>query len=160
MLKIFGLILILSGSFAGAIWNIKFQKNRLYVNEAFLDFIMYLRNRIYFFHENLNDVYSSYENIFLQKNGFISLIPELGFNDALIVSGTMECFDKKIQSVLINFGNRLGKSGVNEQIANCDSCIEELERYLEKMRQEIPDKIKMYSSLSVILGFGIVLMLI
>ena len=160
MLKIFGLILILSGAFGGAVWNVRFQKNRMYLNEALLDLIIYIRNRINFFHENLNDVYSSYENAILQKNGFINLIPEVGFNDALRHSGAIEAFDKKMQSVLINFGNILGKSGVEEQLANCDSCIEQLERCLEKIQRELPDKIKMYSSLSVISGFGVALMLI
>ena len=65
-----------------------------------------------------------------------------------------------MQSVLLNFGSRLGKSGVDEQLANCDSCTQQLEQYIEKMRIEIPNKIKMYSSLSVISGLGISLMLI
>ncbi|MBQ3100846.1 MAG: stage III sporulation protein AB [Clostridia bacterium] len=160
MLKTLGIILILSGSFGGAVRNVKFQKNKLYINEAFLDFITYVRNRIFFFHENLNDVYNSYENCYLQKNGFINLIPEVGFGEALRLSGAIECFDKKMQSVLLNFGSRLGKSGVDEQLANCDSCTQQLEQYIEKMRIEIPNKIKMYSSLSVISGLGISLMLI
>lgn len=160
MIKILGLIFIICGSFGGAIWNIRFQKNRLYINESILDFIIYIKNRIYFFHENLNDVYNSYENIFLEKSGFLSFIPELGFNDALKSSEINECFDKKIQSALFDFGKKLGKSGVDEQIANCESCIQQLEINIDKMREDVPNKIKMYSSLSVISGFGIALMLI
>ena len=160
MLKILGLILIISGSFGGSLWNAHYQKQRLLINESILDFVLYIKNRIHFFHENLVDIYSSYENDYLQKTGFLTAIGDLGFNEALEISGTNDFFDKKVISVLNNFGKKLGKTGVEEQILNCDGCIEQLQQSINKLRTETPDKIKMYSSLSVIAGLGISLLLI
>jgi len=160
MLKTAGLILIIIGSLGGSLWNASYQKQRLYINESILDFIIYIKHRIHFFHESLDEVYSSYENEYLQKRGFLTAITDTGFNRALTQSGIDECFDKKTVSVLRNFGKKLGKTGIEEQIANCNSCIEQLQFSLEKLRKETPERIKMYSSLSIIGGLGISLLLI
>ena len=160
MLKMIGLILIITGSFGFSLWNASYQKRRLCINESILDLVLYIKNRILFFHENLNDIYYSYENDYLQKSGFLTALSELGFNEALKSSGTNDYFDNKVIFILYNFGKRLGKTGVEEQISNCDSCIEQLQHSIEKLRAETPDKIKMYSSLSIIAGLGVALLLI
>lgn len=160
MLKVIGLSLIITGAFGTALWNVRFQKQRLKINEAMLDIILYIRNRIMFFHEDLNDIYQSYENDVLQKCGFLCELSEGDFIYALNKSRIKDSFDDRTGAALWEFGKKLGKSGIDEQISNCDYCIEVLEKRIACLQEEIPKKSKTYSSLCIIAGLAAVLLLI
>lgn len=160
MLKTIGLCMIVVGSFGAAFWNNKMQNHRLVINEAMLDLVMYIKNRIIFFHEELNDIYAGYENKYFDKSGFLCELLEGDFNNALKKSGIIKEFDEKTSRRLFEFGNKLGRSAIDEQSLNCDMCMNALEEQLSHLREEIPKKGRMYSSLYIIGGLAAALLLI
>ena len=160
MLKITGLCLIIVSSFVAAIYYSYLQKKKLTITQAFLDFIIYIKHRIIFFREEIDDIYSSYENVDLEKSGFMDLLAESSFENAIVNERIKHMLSSKSINALMDFGKKLGKSNLEGQRSNCDVCTEALESEVQRMVDEAPQKGKVYSSLCIIAGLVAVLLLL
>ena len=160
MFKIAGVTVIIISSVSAAFIYSSGCRRRIAVNEGMLDLISYIRARILFFRDPLSLIFADYQNESLEKTGFLSEVPDAGFGAALSNSGILHLFDKNTSACLVDFSKKLGRTGVEEQINNCDMCISLLTDNLKAMKAELPDRARMYSSLCVIAGLGAVLLII
>ncbi|MBQ7646609.1 MAG: stage III sporulation protein AB [Clostridia bacterium] len=160
MIKYIGIFLVMISSAGAAYMNTRSYKTRLNANEGMLEFIRYIRARILYFKDPLTEIFYDYENKTLEDAGFLKSVRGVGFGKSLENYRVMRFFDGKTAEALKTFSNKLGKTSAEEQIDNCDLCIEALSSVVEKMRRELPQKTGMYSSLCVIAGLGASLLLI
>lgn len=160
MIKYLGLVLIAVSSFTGSILYASSCRKKLLINERMLDFIRYVRCRIQYFRDPLSDIYEKYEDPVLSKSGFLSLLSDEGIYDALCDSGLIKYFLPNTAEMIRTFSEKLGKTGLEEQNDVCRVCDEMLQKDISYLNSVIPGKIRVYSSLFLISGLAVVLLLI
>lgn len=132
-------------------------ENRIQCYSAICDMIEYIKNQIEYFCTPTEDLMRTYSNEFLEKSGFIR---DLERNDWSVAIENNKYIDEHSKTVLEDFSRKLGKSSKEQQIANCEYAIAALSKKYEVCKDEIPKRIKAYSTLAVIVGFMIIIMVI
>lgn len=126
--------------------------------EAFIQFIKYIKSQIEHYNTSYPDIFAKYTNPILEKNGFINTLRSSDWKSALDKS--IFNFDNNVKDILYSFGNELGKSLKDEQLINCTYTIEQLEIHYNNNKSELPKKTKLCTSLSLMAGLSIVIILI
>jgi len=160
MIKIMGLILIMSAAVAGAIGNSGRTGKIVRVNEGILDLIEYIKNGIIYYRDPIGEMLCTYQNDDLEKYGVLPAISDMPLCDVLAELGLDRCFQRSTFNQIRSFSLRLGKSGIEDQKKNCDILIDSLHKDIEDLRKTLPQKSRMYSSLMILTGLGLVLILI
>ena len=97
---------------------------------------------------SVNDIFSKYQT----QNSFVQEIIE-GNPDFSV-------FDENLSGEINDFFSTIGKGFKKEQLAICDSLINKLSLYSEKLKIDFEKKVKTFRSLSLFLGLGTVILLI
>ncbi|MBO5398026.1 MAG: stage III sporulation protein AB [Clostridia bacterium] len=128
--------------------------------------LSFLKSKIEFTYEPIQEifmqisksVYLHKDNIFLKTTEYLK---ELELNGAWnkAVEGAQQ-FSKEDKEVLYMFGKLLGKTDKNGQISEIEISQSFIEKQIEKAEQEKIKNSKLYKSLGISLGIGIVIILI
>lgn len=157
MFKYIGLaVLFLSAVYIGQI-TAGIYKSAIRQIESFILFIKYIKSQIEYYNTPYPEIYNKFTNDTLEKCGFINRIRAGDWRSA--ISGTSFNFDDNTKELLLNFGNEIGKSHKDDQINNCKYIIEQLEIHYITYKSELPKKIKLCTSLSMMAGLSIVIIL-
>ena len=136
------------------------EKKRIERSEALRALIAHTSREIECFRTPLENIYSSFSSEVLEKNDFLQKVRVSGLKSALEGEKTTFCFDEKSFAALVNFAEFLGKSEYSDQTARCKYILSVLDEDLKKSREAYPKNRKMYSSLGILAGIMIVILLL
>jgi stage III sporulation protein AB len=136
------------------------EKKRIERSEALRALIAHISREIECFRTPLENIYSSFSSEVLEKNAFLQKVRVSGLKNALEGEMRTFCFDEKSFAALVNFAEFLGKSEYSDQTARCKYILSVLDEDLKKSREAYPKNRKMYSSLGVLAGIMIVILLL
>lgn len=136
------------------------EKRRIERSESIRNLIAHISREIECFRTPLENIYSSFSSEVLEKNGFIQKIRSSGMKNALEKERLLFCFSEKSFGALINFSEFLGKSEYQDQITRCKYILSVLDEDLKTSREAYPKNRKMYSSLGILAGIMIVILLL
>lgn len=156
--KYFAVIIILFISFYIALLIKKRCQKRIDVCQSLYNFVEYIKNQIEFFCTPTRQIIDSYEDELLSECKLLPAEDEL--EDAVVKSELSSYIAPGILHSFEDFAFKLGRSGPEEQISNCNYMLYVLGRYLDDERNEMPKKSKVYSALSVVSGFMAAILLL
>ena len=136
------------------------EKRRIEQGEALRALIMHISREIECFRTPLENIYSSFSSETLEKNGFLQKVRTEGFKSTLEGERSIFCFGEKSFGALLNFAEFLGKSEYSDQSARCKYILSVLDEELKTKREAYPKNRKMYSSLGILAGIMIVILLL
>ena len=148
-MKIIGCFLIIIASIASSYFYENSLKSNIKILEELIIFIKTVKSKIEYYSLSIDEIFSDYtcKNSFLKQllNGEFTTIIHLNEN---------------IQKDIKNFFSSLGKGYKKEQLSLCDYTINSLESTLNNLKSEFIKKAKIFRSLSLFLGVGIVILLV
>ena len=159
MLKWTGMILIAFCAVLAAVKTAESGKKRLEIYEALISFVMELRDGITCLRLPLCELYERCSSDALISRGFPSMLSQCGWEDALKRSGIADMLDERSLAALCELGARLGRSGTQEQEEACNYCISRLQTGFAEIRTDAPKRTRMASSLCLLGGVAIIIML-
>lgn len=128
--------------------------------EGMLRFVRHIRNQVSYYRSPIRDICTSFENEAFRRSGFDRLISERGFSSALEEMQGALSMEEDAYSALQSFAKRLGSLSYEEQISDCDYMARALEDAISKKRESMHAKRQIYSSLGLLGGAMVVLILI
>ena len=159
-MKYVGLFLIFVCCTAGGMSVANCFTRSLSLCEGLLQFVRHIRSQVSFYKMPVGEMCASFHNESFRQNRLNELIVQKGFADALLEKeGTFMLEEDDFRSIL-SFAKRLGALTYEEQIADCDCVIGLLEDAIRKKRDNISAKKQIYSSLGVLGGAMVVLILL
>lgn len=136
------------------------EKRKIEQGEALRALIAHISREIECFKTPLDKIFSSFSNPILEKNGFLNNARERSLGDALNESGNIFCFKEETYKMVVNFGDFLGKSDCSDQLSRCKYILSLIDEELKKCKEAYPKNRKMYSSLGVLSGIMIIILLV
>ena len=146
-MKILGCVIILIASILCAFKYEKAIKEKVTNIEELINFINYIKNQIEYFSRPLTEIYLSYE----KKSKFI---------EEIIDGAERTDTSSPINKTVSEFFSSIGKGYKKEEIKLCDYTIEQLYTYLTSLKLEMPNKIKVFRSISLFIGVCTIILLI
>ena len=128
-MKFIGLTIVFlsCASLGAAVCRVK--KQQIEYIEALISLISAISSKIRCFRTELSDIYSEYNNSFLEKCGFCTVLRTDGFKAAIIRIGNKFPIPEYENTALSDFADRLGKTDGEDQLSNCSSVLETLNNY-------------------------------
>ena len=159
-MKLAGAVLIFVFFSLLGIYKGDYEKKRLSECEAFAELFEYIKNQGRFFLTPTKVMYRNFENDLLEKSGFL---PELRSHekDDIYCNVWNVSFEKcmkyfhlteKQRSLIMDFGDVIGKSNGEIQMQSFDYYISMLKNETEKQRAETEKNIKLYRTLGIAAG--------
>ena len=148
--KAIGIALISGAIFLCGIMLSRAQGEPLKYAKAFLALITRLRSQIEYSRGELRALFlqcTGGEAAPLEAAGFIADAAELGWDAALEKFCNRFCIDAETRDALFEFGGLLGKTGVEEQLANCERAAARLGAIIGALAPETAKKAKMWRTL-------------
>lgn len=144
-MKILGGLLILLSSIVCTYYYESHLKDKVNKYSELISFISHISNQIEYFSCPLEQIYEKYT----KKTPFIS---------SLIIK---KCsFDKKVDKLVINFFQTIGQGFKKEQLKLCSYTINELESSLSSLKLLLPNKIKVFRSMSLFVGICTIILVV
>ncbi|MBQ7499957.1 MAG: stage III sporulation protein AB [Clostridia bacterium] len=141
-------VLFASGSLAAYIFKGKFSR-AVAAEEEIIRLIDHIRNKIMYFSEPIEDIYSSFECDVLSETGFTETAFEHGWESAVDLLKNNSVITEGFADSIREFGEKLGSLFTEEEINNCNYYISRGTEQLEKDKLELPKKSKLYSTFSI-----------
>lgn len=158
MLKPVGLALIFSVCVTIGYEAAALSRRKLRMTEALISLLTYIKAQIEFFSAPLSEIYNGFRNETLDNCGFTENLRQKGFAAAL---DTIHfSIPVEVYNSLTAFAAGLGKSGKQCQTDLCDYHIEMLRTVCTELTASLPQKTRMYTSLSVMAGLTAVIILL
>lgn len=136
------------------------EKRRIERSESIRNLIAHISREIECFRTPLENIYYSFVSEILENCGILEKIRSSGLKNALEEKGNLFCFSDKTFGALINFSDFLGKSEYTDQISRCKYILSLIDEDIKKSREAYPKNRKMYSSLGILAGIMIVILLL
>lgn len=159
-MKYIGLFLIFSTCTAGGMAVAGYFTRSLFLCEGLLQFVRHIRSQVSFYKMSVGEMCTSFQNDAFRQNNMDALIAEKGLYDALSEKEGAFILEEDTFRALLSFAKRLGTLTYEEQISDCDFIIQALEEAIRKKKENIPAKRQVYSSLGVLGGAMVVLILL
>lgn len=166
----FKYILLLTIFLSSALTGMRFasnEKNKLKINEGFLSLVLHVKRSVEYYSATLDEIYKSFSNSALEEIGFLPMLIEFtssgkfsSFCHALEGCKKRLFLDEEVYSVLYSFGKSLGNCCREEQIDSCSAVAELLEERCGYLKQDLPKKIKLHTTLGISCGMMLVIVLI
>lgn len=155
------LILICTSYFCGR--SLASQEGReIEALDSLIGFLKYLRRRIFSERIPLSELFSSYEDEFLEKTGFLSQLRASGRDINLKwqkgVSGLS--LSRETEKELLRFGKELGSISLGEQIKRLDSVVELLESQKDSLSASVGARQKTVKTVCLLCGLLTAIILI
>ena len=128
----------------------RFGRERISFHVAVIDFITYVKQQINYFCTPTNKLIDNYSDKRIVDSG---VFDKEGIDTNIYL-------DARGKKLLKDFFAKLGKSSADDQIANCDYTIQALNSLLSEYKADIPKKYKVYSTLTLIAGAMLLILLI
>lgn len=136
------------------------EKRRIEQSEALRALIAHITREIECFKTPLDSIFSSFSNKILERIGFLDKVTEGSLKVALSGSENLFCFKEETCKKLLGFADFLGKSDSADQISRCKYVLSLIDDDIKKSRDQYPKNRKMYSSLGVLFGIMIIILLV
>ncbi len=136
------------------------EKRKIENGEALRAFIAHIGREIEYFKTPLDKIFSSFANSILEKNEFLNTVREKSLSDALDKRSSIFCFKEETYKSLLDFSEFLGKSDSSDQLSRCKYILSLIDDDLKKCKEAYPKNRKMYSSLGVLSGVMIIILLV
>lgn len=133
-------------------------RRKLRMTEALIALLTYIKAQIEFFSAPLDDIYSSFHNQVLDNCKFTENLRQNGFTATL--DTIRYSIPDEVYESLTSFAAGLGKSGRQCQIDLCNYHIEALVTASDVIKDSLPQKTRLYTSLSVMAGLTAVIILL
>lgn len=127
--------------------------------EGFRQLIDTLSRRIDCYRSPLDEIYRDFRNRELEGCGFLPLLREHGMCYAL-ENCTGLHLSREVIELLMRFGESLGETGREEQLSHCAYYGGELTRLTGELRSRMPQRSRLYMTLSVAAGLMLDLLLL
>ncbi len=160
LFRVCGSLLLVGLSLYGAYSFTLLEHRRVRQTEGFLLLIRYIRTQIACFRPTLGEIYDSFENRALLECGFLAALRERGFSSALRDTRPALYLDEEELKLLATFADEIGRSYSSEELALCDYTAREMEKAMEKRREEAPRRTRVASSLMMTGGLALVFLLL
>lgn len=148
-MKLIGSIFIILAS----IFSSYYYENKLKCNinkiESLIDLVKYIKTRIEYYSMTLEEILRKYGN----KNPWKDAL----LNSTLIGVNNL---NENTKNDILSFISAIGKGYKKEQLSLCEYTINSLNNELEKMKAEFTKKSKIYRSLSIFFGVGLVILIV
>ena len=155
MIRFIGMgILFCTGVYAGYAAT-AYLKRQIQLSESLLSLVRSIENKIRYFNQPLPDIYRDFNDPLLTQSGFMDALSQ-GWEIALAKIDVPE----QIKMALLDFSRQLGRGVSQEQEGNCQLCAATLEEHIQSMREEYPNRRKVYCSLGACGGLLVVILLL
>lgn len=162
-LRIGGVVLISAAIFAGGLITAHAQGEPLRYAKAFAALITRLRSYIEFDRGELATLYTlcgGGDTEPLESAGFLDDASELGWDAAIEKLCSRVYIDAETRAALVEFGGMLGKTGVDEQLRNCDRAVSRLNAIIGDKAPDTAKKAKLWRTLGASAALTIAVILI
>ncbi len=136
------------------------EKRKVEQSEALRALIAHIYREIECFKTPLDGIFSSFSNKTFEKIGFLDKVVKGSLKDALSGGENLFCFKEETYKKLLAFADFLGKSDSADQISRCKYILSLMDEDIKKSRDQYPKNRKMYSSLGVLSGIMIIILLV
>lgn len=157
MFKTIGLIIVFFCSLGIGAYSASTKKKALKQMEELLHFIRFIRLRIDYFNSTLDNIYTSYTPESQSMITFIDSLQKNGWSDTLKDDQNIK-LSKYHTKLFSEFGEILGKTPKDEQLTQIDYYLDTLDKELEKLKKDTPDKAKLAFSLWVYGGLLLIIL--
>lgn len=158
--KILGALLLLISSLCFGNSMIKGEAEKINESLAIAELIKYVRDNIEHFVKPLPDIFLSYKNELLEKNGFLTFVRKNGIQkSAEKIDDFFHC-DRDVISIFRKFCSDIGGGYRDEEIRLCSFSLSQLERKIEKIKNDHLSKVKMYRTIPPLFALSVVLILV
>lgn len=130
--------------------------------EAMAELLKYIRRRMWTERLPLYQIFSAYEDDFLEKIGFLELMRShrTHINNRWKQALNLLPLEKEVFGELLRFGNELGLLPLEEQIKRLDGCMDFLENEKAKLAKALPPKQKTTKTVCLLCGLLAAILLI
>lgn len=132
----------------------------LSLSEGLLQFVRYVRGQVSYFKMPIDTICKGFQNEAFSKAELDRLICEKGLKTALEEKKGQLNLSAETYNALLEFADRMGTLSYDEQIADCDYTVSELEKEIANKKAEFPAKKQIYSSMGLLSGAMAVLILL
>ena len=158
ILRAAGAVLILVSAGGWGMAEIRDGRRRLAELEAVLSLARHIRENIDRLSRPLNEIYAGWENPVLRENGFLSLLRSSGFKAA--AEGAAWRISAEERSILIEFGEELGRGFREEQTALCRYAEDRLAEARDRLRAESGGRERLWRTIPLLSALALILMLL
>ena len=159
MLRIAGAVCILIGAVILSAYTAEIPIRRLREQEAYLAFLQFVREQISCFCTPTEQIYLRCDEPRLLENGFLPRLRDgAGYEEALRAS--FHRLTPASYRLLLRFGEGIGRSYREEQLRLCDESIRTLSEQTDRVREEAPNKQKVYRTLTLCCALMALLLLL
>ena len=153
--KIFGVLLILASGISTALLSTRHEKNKLTVLEAWIDLIDHIRGQIDHYLLPLDEILASADEALLFRAG--------GGIRRRTLSGILLAATPRLSEegrrLIKTLLRDLGSSYRDEQVKRCEDCLSALRRERERMKAELPARIRLSVAFSLCGAIGTAILL-
>ncbi|MBQ4561825.1 MAG: stage III sporulation protein AB [Clostridia bacterium] len=128
----------------------KYGEDKIKYHYSIIEFISYVKRQIGYFCTPTQKILGNYDDPILNKSGFFE---KNGIEENIYL-------DSQGKKILLEFFSMLGKSDAEDQMANCDYTIESINSLLNEYKDDVVKRYKAYSTISVVVGLMLIILLI
>jgi len=160
ILKFFGAAVLLAASFFLGASMIRDERGKIDEACSILDLIKYIKDNIEHFVKPLPDIFASYNNSVLEKNGFLTSVRENGIH--LTAEKIEDYFhtDSELLSIFGDFCRSIGGGYKDDEVRLCSYTANQIEKRIEKMRDDYSSRSKLYRTIPPLFALSVVLILV
>jgi len=160
MLKMFGAVVIIVASIGMGRLLGNSLKRRIDNISAMTDFIDYISSQVTLFKAPLDEIYSSFSSDNMQITYFVSALKN---NDNSIYDSASSCgllYGEEEKEIIRSFSDKIRTGAAEDLIKLCSFTVERLKKLEERLCNDLPDKRRIYSTVSILAGASTVILLI
>lgn len=157
LLKIIGAVIVIASSAFVGITLGENIKHRLHSIALLIDFIEYVSMNVTLYRTPLDEIFKGIKNAEMEKCGFLQKL-STGIYTAAKNSGLLTGDEEA--KLIRNFDEKIGKGSADESEKLCSYTVSRLKSIEEKLRQELPEKRRVYNTVSILAGASAVIILI
>lgn len=155
MLKILGVLLILSVGVFAAFVSVQYEKKRLSVVDGWIDLILYIRGQIDCYLMPLGEILSSSDRALFEA----CMSPANAADLPAILGASQIYLDGDAKRTLENFVREIGAGYREEQLKRCDFFISSLRAQRERIAAELPLRIRLCATLCICIALATAILL-
>ena len=160
--KIFALLLLAAAGWEAGGEAAKKQTEKYKRLCGVLSLLRSINDGIRFARTGLYEIFSSFHNEYLEKCGFLGLLTSSTFVSLDSAwKNAVECLDtgEEARSLLLAFGEGLGKTNLETQSERTELCISRISRICEEEGRDLAKKVKSYRALGLLASLAAAIIL-
>lgn len=155
MIRLLGVGVLLALGAYCALFTSNREKKRLTVIDAWIELLYCVRNQIDCFSSPLPQILKGVDPSLLERIG-----AKKECTGALeLVDASVPFLDRDSQKLLGDWAKEIGTTYREEQVRRCDHYLRDLEAHRDKVRQHLPMRLKMLTTLHLCAALGAVILL-